>query len=171
MTNPVDQFRALMTVAFPGHEFDEDAMRSWHDYCAQPIGQARDSTMQHVEYQIIRADGTVTDHVVELPEPDKEWKPTPSANARKRYEAVSKVVLSVIGEDRDLEHVNVWHDGKYLDMFVDETSALDGLPENRKATAIYHANMLAHEPPDSALRKDMPSIYGDAVLFLQQVWR
>lgn len=126
--------------------------------------------MKQVEYRIVRSDGQDTKHFVDLPEPDKGRTLMMSADAKKRYELVKEIVARVIGDGNDIEHVTVWHDDLYLDMFVDETGVEKGLPVNPIATSIYRANVLAHEPSDSDLLKDLPSIHGDAVLFLEKVW-
>lgn len=126
--------------------------------------------MPQVEYRIVRSDGQESKHFVDLPEAEKGRALVTSDDAKKRYAMVKEIVAGVIGEDNDFEHVTVWHDDLYLDMFVDETGVEKDLPVNPIATSIYRANVLAHEPPDSVLLKDLPSIHGDAVLFLEKVW-
>lgn len=69
----------------------------------------------------------------------------------------------------DLERVRVWHEEKYLDMFVDDDSIAKMLPPNEAATAIYRANVLAHQKPTPDL-KTLPFVRGPAVLFYRQVW-
>lgn len=120
------------------------------------------------EYLILYHDGREQRGQIDLPEPDAEWTPGGGPNDRKRYRLVRNLVLTVIGEGNYPEHVNVWHDGKYLDMFVDETSVLKDLPFNPKATAIYRANHLAHDP-DPEPEDELPIIAGDAILFLEKV--
>jgi hypothetical protein len=73
-----------------------------------------------------------------------------------------------------MERVTVWHNGEYLDMFVDDMGAIKRLPVNEAATLIYHANMIAHAEhfehcltPDTS---DWPKIHGVAVLFHRRVW-
>jgi hypothetical protein len=75
-----------------------------------------------------------------------------------------------------LERVNVWHSGRYTDMLVDEEGSLRRLPENPRATAIYHANELHHrfgDPPEhdrARITAGWPLIYGVAVLFSRRIW-
>jgi hypothetical protein len=82
-----------------------------------------------------------------------------------------------VADHGEIERVNVWHEGKYRDMFVDEMGAMKGLPVNLNATAVYHANQLHHvhgDPPAEKAReiaRDWPKIYGVAVLFHNKVWR
>ena len=122
-----------------------------------------------IGFLVIRASGAESAHSVDLPAVKDDPKAT------KTWPIVRAEVCKVIGVDNDPEHVRVWHQGRYLDMFVDETGALEGLPVNERATAIYHANVLEHDPdgPDAQeIRNgDAPMIYGDAVLFLEPVWR
>ena len=70
----------------------------------------------------------------------------------------------------DMEHVTVFWQGHYTDMFVDEVGHRKGLDRNERATDIYRANVLTHErhPPQP---EDMPWIAGPAVLFDKRVWR
>lgn len=106
-------------------------------------------------YTIILPDGQRTEHTIDLPkEPG--------------YDRLAKIVYPVLGKGRDLERVNVFHDGKYTDMFVDDSGLLDELPRNEVATAIYRANVLKHEPGASA--EGLPHIAGPAVLFSRRVW-
>jgi hypothetical protein len=89
------------------------------------------------------------------------------------YLAIAKIVEPIIGGT--MEHVTVFgdfHGGSnyhYLDMFVAETGALDGLPLNYEATAIYRRNTLVHS--DRYRPDDLPAIYGPAVLFERRVWQ
>lgn len=110
-----------------------------------------------VTYHKLCADGTETTHAHDFSGAPENW-----------YSHVRQIFAEHFGEDIYYEHVNVWHQGEYRDMFVDETSALKGLPVNAKATEIYHANVKAHFPDEFSA--DMPLIYGDALLFDQRVW-
>lgn len=75
----------------------------------------------------------------------------------------------------NIERVNVWltpsyipgANGYYTDMFVDEIGRLKLLPINTRASTIYHANILTHEPD---MKHDLVPIFGTAVLFLRRVW-
>jgi hypothetical protein len=69
------------------------------------------------------------------------------------------------------EHVSVFWNGAYTDLFVSELGAINGSPVNPKATEIYHENMRQHNPEGYlALGEAMPRIYGTAVLFSRRVW-
>lgn len=68
----------------------------------------------------------------------------------------------------ELEHVTVLHDGKYLDMFVDDMGHSKSLPLNAEATAIYRNNARTRDP--SRDPETMPRIVGVAVLFSRRVW-
>lgn len=84
------------------------------------------------------------------------------------------IVCPLIGAD-EIERVRVYThflaEGfeRYLSMFVDESGGRKGLQPNPRATAIYHNNVLVHQRPKPN-PADMPSIYGDAVLFRDEVW-
>lgn len=113
-------------------------------------------------YLIIRADGSVEERAV-------EWPREPG------YALIEELITPLL-DGGLLEHVNVWltkdyqpsEHGRYTDMFVDEESAIKGLPLNEKATQIYRCNHLTHRPTADA--ESMPSIYGTAVLFDERVW-
>jgi hypothetical protein len=136
----------------------------------QVIPKTRKRTMPATEYLILFYDGRETLNKVDLPPGDETGKiGKPSENMKKRWALVREIAQDVIGADNDVEHVNVWHNEKYLDMFVDETGVLKELPFNNKATTIYRANWKAHEPnpgPDD----ELPYIAGNAVLFMEKVW-
>lgn len=106
-------------------------------------------------FTIIHADGTEEQRTVDLPSiPD--------------YEQIKAVVEPIIGAGVYFERINVLHDGRYTDMFVDEEGLLKGLPRNEKATAIYRANWLAQRPgtPPEAIAFTV----GTAVLFSRRIW-
>ena len=111
-----------------------------------------------IHYRIIHVNGTTTSHTVETRGDRDAWYPQLLALFHEHF-----------GDDIEMEHVNVWHNDEYHDMFVNETGAFDGLPVNAAATKIYRANVMAHEssPPDP---NDLPAIYGDAMLFDERVW-
>lgn len=72
--------------------------------------------------------------------------------------------------DEGFEHVAVLYDGERRDMFVGETSAINGRHiRNIRATEIYRCNTLTNDPgidPES-----LPAISGPAVLFpFRRVW-
>lgn len=109
-------------------------------------------------YRFISVDGTETTHSVDLlDEPGH------------RHTKLHEIFELHFGPDIEMEHVNVWYDDHYTDMFVDETGSWKGLPINKTATDIYRANVLAHavNPPNP---EDMPPIFGDAILFEKKVW-
>ena len=65
------------------------------------------------------------------------------------------------------EHVNVLFNTEARDMFVDDESALIGLPWNEAASKIYQAASVRRGMKE----EDLPSIYGPAVLFPnRRVW-
>lgn len=110
-------------------------------------------------YEVHYADGRIERATLDVPD-DKpaEW-----------WKAAKPICQAVIGEHNDVEHVKVWHDGVYRDMFIDGDGQLKGLPRNERATAFYRANALAHQgvtDPES-----IDDIAGDAVLFFEKVWR
>lgn len=106
-------------------------------------------------YTLIGVNGANLQHEADLPrEPG--------------YTDLAKIIRPLIGRGRDFERVNVFHEGKYTDMFVDDSGMLDGLPINEVATAIYRNNVLTHEPGTRA--EDLPEIRGNAVLFSRKVW-
>ena len=84
------------------------------------------------------------------------------------YDVLAKIIRPLIGRGRDFERVNVLHEGKYTDMFVDDSGLLDHLPINVAATAIYRNNVLTHEK--GAIADDLPAIHGNAILFSRKVW-
>jgi len=84
------------------------------------------------------------------------------------YDALKQLIGPLI-DGEPLEHVTVLHEGERRDMFVDENSALTGLPRNEAATAIYRNNWLTRHP--GADPESIPAIYGTAILFPdRQVW-
>lgn len=110
-------------------------------------------TIPTVKYFILRADGRIEPGECPLPRDFAE-----------RHVVIDGVVRSVIGADNFPEHVTVFHAGRYVSMFVDETGQLKNLPHNEFATTIYRNNLLTHEPGVHD-PEDMPDIAGDAVLF------
>lgn len=94
------------------------------------------------------------------------------------YEKLRDIIAPLLGERACLEHVSVLADfsgaTKYkpLDMFVDDTGLLKGLPRNEAATAIYRrANLMGktHVPPVDDPEK-LNFIVGPAILFNRRVW-
>ena len=69
----------------------------------------------------------------------------------------------------DFEHVNVFWEGEYRDMFVDEIGQLKDLPINMRATVIYWNNVKVHSPTEYDPDR-MPLIFGKAVIFDKKVW-
>ena len=112
----------------------------------------------NITYKFIKVDGTETTHSNDLRGEPGTW-----------YDQLHTIFDQHFGPDIEVEHVNVWYDNHYTDMFVDETGVLKQLPVNPKATAIYRANVLAHavNPPNP---EEMPPIHGDAILFEKKVW-
>lgn len=73
--------------------------------------------------------------------------------------------------DEAFERVNVLYLGEYRDMFVGETSSINGRHiRNIRATDIYRNNALSNGWADDP--EKLPAICGPAVLFPDyQVWR
>ena len=110
-----------------------------------------------VAYSLIRAEGETESFTADFNGEPESW-----------HGQLRDVFAQHFGDDIVYEHVNVWHQGSYTDMFVDETGALKGLPVNAEASEIYHANVKAHFPEEAT--GEMALIYGDALLFRQKVW-
>ena len=106
-------------------------------------------------YMILLQNGSVSQHEVELPD-----------DATKRNKQVDAICKKVI--DGHLEHVNVFWEGEYCHMFVDEEGLLKSNPRfNILGTVIYWNNMLTHRPEQTHnLRSHL--IVGDAVVFLDK---
>ncbi len=109
----------------------------------------------HTSYTLFLPDGTEIDGVVDL-------------DAEPSFQALDAFMRPFL-DGAELEHVTVWHEGAYTDMFVDEIGLLKGLPRNDKATAIYRASWLTHQDPD-ADPETLAFIAGPAVLFHRKVW-
>jgi hypothetical protein len=109
-------------------------------------------------YRILYTDGRELLGQVQLP-----------ADADKRHAIVRQLAQSVVGEGNNAEHVNVFVDGEYRDMFVDEIGHAKDLPLNEAATVIYRNNVLVHEP-GKYRPEELPYIVGDAILFGRKVW-
>lgn len=73
--------------------------------------------------------------------------------------------------DESFEHVAVLFEGNRRDMFVGETSSINGRHiRNIRATEIYRANALSQDPRLDP--EDLPAISGPAVLFPSYVvWK
>lgn len=72
-----------------------------------------------------------------------------------------KQLAKIIGCDFP-EKVNVFYEGEYEQMFVDETGALKPDRQiNQAATNIYHNNCRVHDP---AILDESIKIYGVAIL-------
>jgi hypothetical protein len=66
-----------------------------------------------------------------------------------------------------MEHVTVFFEGRYTDMFVDEESKLKGCRRNEAATVIYQNNALAHMGVSNPEALDY--IAGGALLFHEPI--
>lgn len=88
------------------------------------------------------------------------------------YEAIRGVCQPVVDPrnpgNPSLERVRVLHNDDVVDMVVHENGIAMGMPINQRATAIYRGAALRRNPDMNI--SDLPSIYGNAVLFLRQVW-
>lgn len=106
-------------------------------------------------YEVVHPDGSVTSYTATMDE-----KPG--------YKAL-KLVIEPHLQGQGLEHVTVFWNGKYADMFVGDFSAVSDWPVNEKATEIYHNNIKTHDPELYASAKHA-QIYGPVVLFSRRVW-
>lgn len=106
-------------------------------------------------YQIIRPPGLVEKVEAEF-----------SDDEDKRAEETLAVLNKFIPPGY-IEHVNVFWEGKYMDMFVDEDGHRKRLPVNIWATKIYWNNTIVHQPELADELTEM--IVGDAVLFKKGV--
>ncbi len=90
-----------------------------------------------------------------------------SVNAIDEFEEL----YAIIGCER-IEHVNVFWNGKYEHMFVDEEGLLKRLEVNVIATAWYWQNSIAHEPHGRSfdLFNQFSPIAGIAVLYEGLKW-
>ena len=77
--------------------------------------------------------------------------------------------LAPLLDGGEIERVNVFWEGRYMDMFVDETGSLQGLARNEAATALYRNNWLTHVDPEAS-PETLPAIYGVAVFCDRRVW-
>lgn len=122
----------------------------------------------------------IKDYCVLIIPPDNEayaavWS-LPKRESLMFHAALKLAVEEVVGPP--LERVNVFADFyggnsfTYLDMFVNGNGALppDPLPINMAATAIYHNNVLFHEPGKFTADQLSP-IHGYAVVFEERVWK
>lgn len=88
------------------------------------------------------------------------------------YERFKELKPLICGEHDDLiEHVTVFDEGRYKDMFVSEEGRMRGFPFNERASKIYWNNSIVHQGmTEEELRKSGFNIVGDAVLFEKGVW-
>ncbi|CCF19137.1 protein of unknown function [Pseudorhizobium banfieldiae] len=88
------------------------------------------------------------------------------AGKSSNYEALKRAMAGVF--DEPFEHVAVLFEGNRRDMFVGETSSINGRHiRNIRGTAIYRNNALTREPgldPES-----IPAISGPVVLFPDRI--
>jgi len=112
-------------------------------------------------YHIIKPGQTFEESAVEVRELPRE----------PGYDLLRTIIEPHLDGKR-LEHVSVLFNRRALDMFVDETGLLDGLPRNETATAIYRAANLAgrSSAPPVADPEMLNFIAGTAVLFMRRVW-
>lgn len=115
------------------------------------------SRFSHTKFTIIMPDGTVMEDQFRF---DK--KP-PS------YKSLQTLLGPFV--EGYIEHVNVFYNGEYRDMFVNETGMRDGLEINPKATEIYLENIKTHANEFYEKEKQRTHIHGVAVLFPEEkVW-
>ena len=83
------------------------------------------------------------------------------------YDAIKRSIR--LHFDEPFEHVTVLYENRRADMFVDETSAINGRHiRNIRATEIYRNNALTRDP--NLDPEEIPAISGPAVLFEKIVW-
>lgn len=104
-------------------------------------------------YQVISADPNIS---IERKSIDLPKRP--------HYMELTKIVEPEL-DGEWMEHVTVYHNNMYTDMFVDEAGALKDLPTNSRASKIYNENLLSHTGISGN-----GIIYGTAVLFERRVW-
>jgi hypothetical protein len=107
-------------------------------------------------YTTLRTSGERETHSVDLPQ-------DPGLSQ------LEALVLPIIGKKNWMERVGLTHEGKPVDMFVDENGHLKDLPLNLTATLIYHAHIAGPNYPFTN-PDALPYIAGDAVLFHRRVW-
>jgi len=107
-----------------------------------------------VEYVAIHPSGREDRFIARLP-------------IRPTYNEIAKVVAPHFPNAK-FEHVSVLWDHKPLDMFVDESSQIKGLPKNIRATKIYRNNWMQTHP--AADPEALPDIAGLALLFFRRIW-
>ena len=112
------------------------------------------NNLMKTTYFIIRASGPTEKVKVEL-----------SSNKEKRAEETNAICRPIV--DGWLEIVQVFWEGGYTYMVIDEEGKLKGKPFNAVATAIYWNNVRVHEPKKYGELNDY--IAGDAVLFKKGV--
>jgi len=111
----------------------------------------------HTKFQIIMPDGMILEDQFRF-----DRKP-PS------YKTLQGLLGPFV--EGQIEHVNVFYEGEYRDMFVNETGMRDKLELNPKATEIYLNNTKVHDPDRYKQVKNRSAIYGVAVLFPEEkVW-
>lgn len=107
-----------------------------------------------VQFLLIPVLGSIQSHAIAV------W------DDRKAYKLLKGAVRPHF--DEDFEHVSVLFNGHRRDMFVGETSTINGRHiRNIRATEIYRANALSQDPrldPES-----LPAISGPAVLFPDRI--
>lgn len=90
-----------------------------------------------------------------------------------RGERIAVALMRMIGRnfDEPFERVRVLYEGEYRDMFVGETSAVNGRHiRNIRATEIYRNNTLLNVPNTDP--ESLPAISGPAIIFPDhQVWK
>lgn len=81
---------------------------------------------------------------------------------RSNYDFLKHAMAGIF--DEDFEHVAVLFEGTRRDMFVGETSSINGRHiRNVRATEIYRNNTMTHHPGTDP--ESLPAISGPAVLF------
>ena len=81
----------------------------------------------------------------------------------KRWADLRPQLAEILGESP--EHVAVLYEGQRRDMFVGETSSINGRHiRNMRATEIYRANTVSQMPPGYD-PEELPAISGPAVIF------
>src|SRR5262245_53913474 len=110
--------------------------------------------MHEWKYKLIPVEGDIEDKVML------------TSTAEPTYEDLAVIGESIGIERGYFQHVTVWDEGRYKDMFVHEEGRRMGHKFNERASKIYWANSIAHQgKTEEECRKSNYYIVGTAILF------